>query len=165
MFKRVLFFFTFSLLLLGTAQAQKFLAIDKYGTKRERLMEGEGVYFKLKGDKTLFYDHIKFLGDTSLVMEKSNTPIPISQFEEFRFKRGWVQVLRTGTLFMGGGFLLAAAIEPAVSNSRYDAKEAVIIGASFVVVNQGLRFLKWRKYKVGTERARVQILDTTIKKE
>lgn len=146
------------------AIAQKYLAIDSYGTKRLKLEVGDDIHFKIKGDKTLFYDKIKMLNDSSVVMEKSDTAIPLHEFEEFRFKRKGVNLARAGALFLGAGYLFAAAIHPAVSNPEYDQKEATIIGSSFIAANIILRFFKWKKYNVAGERSRVQILETTIQK-
>ncbi|GAA4823051.1 hypothetical protein [Algivirga pacifica] len=146
---------------LQGALAQTFLAIDRYDAKRIKLYEGDQLWFKVKDDNFLHEDEILALKDSSVVMSKSGAEIPLTAFEEIRFKRKGIEIARIGTLGLGLGFLLSAAIEPAVSNNEYDAGEHAAIGAGFIAANLILRFFKWKKYPIEKEKARVQILDTT----
>jgi len=138
------------------------LVIDRYGLKREKLMEGDKIKFKQKLNPSIFTDYVALLKDTSLVISTNALEIPLGEFETFYFQRGGATFLQYSGSFVGGGFLFASAVHPLVSEAQYDQRESFIIGASFMVLAQSMRFFKWKKYKMNG-RGRVRILDTTFK--
>lgn len=144
--------------------AQKFLVLDRYGLNRERLVEGDKIRFKQKLNPAIFNDYVALLKDTSLVISTSELEIPLSEFETVYFQRGVPTFLQYSGAFVGGGFLFASAVYPLVSDAQYDQRESFIIGASFAVLSQSMRFFKWKKFKFN-RKARIRIINTTYKKE
>lgn len=160
--KKILILLLPLLLVSAASFGQKFLAIDKYKAKRIRLQVGDEVRYKLKGNKTVFKDQIKSLNDSTVTMVNADTNIPLSLFDEFRFNRNAMDVLSGGTAVLGVGFLLSGAIHPLVGDPTYSQEEAFVMGGSFAAISGIFRLLRWNKYKVGTDKARVQILDTSF---
>ncbi len=159
---RVYAIFLLFLLIAPSVIAQKFLVIDRYGLKQERLQVGDKIKFKQVGNPAVFTDYIVFLKDTTLIIATDNFEIPLNDFETFYFQRGVPTFLQYSGMFVGGGFLFASAVYPLVSDAQYDQRESFIIGASFLVMSQAVRFFKWKKYRMN-RRARVRIIDTTFR--
>ena len=157
-------FLAFTLLILSQALfAQKFLVLDKYGTKRTKLIEGDQIYFKQLNNKALFRDYIGTLKDTSLILQSTQFEMPLNEFDSFYFRRDGLMYLSYSTHIMTGGFLFAAAMHPLISNAQYDAKESAIIGVSFFAFGQILKLFKWNKFRIN-KNGRVRIIDTTFRK-
>ncbi len=146
----------------GKAIAQKYLIVDKYGTKRIKLKEGDAIRFRQKNNPTWYKDVILELKDTSLVLQDAAMEIPVSDFSELRFPSTGSLLLMGSTGFMATGFLVSAAVHPLVKDAQYDQKESAIIGASFLGAGLIGSIFRWNKYKIG-KRARVRIVDTTFK--
>ncbi len=142
--------------------AQKFLAIDRYSTKRKRLQVGDPLRFRQVGNPAIYNDYIALLKDTTLILSSNGFEFPLRDFETIYFQRLAPTFLQYSGGFIAAGFLFAAAVHPLVSNAQYDRRESLVIGASFLTISQGVRFFKWNKYHT-TRRARVRIIDTTFK--
>ena len=140
---------------------QKYLVLDKYSPNRLYLAEGSPIRFRLKEDKNIYNDYIEELNvkDSAIYLAGAKIYIPVKEFACFYFDRKWVNFSRAGTGLLGGGFLFSAAIYPLMgNNANYEPKEQAMIGGSFLVIGQGLRFFKVRKFKINNN-SRVRIMD------
>jgi hypothetical protein len=141
--------------------AQKFLVLDRFGKSRIRLAEGDLVAFKQKGNKVMYRDVIRELGDSTVMFGSQVQPFKLSEFDSFHFRRTGITFVRGGTTFIGSGFLFAALVEPLIGDSRYDRRESAIIGATFLGGSQLLRLFEKKTFRVN-DRSRVRIIDTTV---
>lgn len=141
---------------------QKYIVLDKYSPKRIYITEGEAIRFSLKGDKAIFNDYIEILNETDSTIFLSGAKINIQmrEFSTFYFDRAWVKPVQSGLGFIGGGFLLSAAVYPLMgNNANYDPKEQAIIGASALVIGQAIRLFKVRKFNIKPKHSRARILN------
>lgn len=152
------FFLFFSLFFLSrTLSAQKFLVLDRYGTKRLKLREGDKIRFKQKMNNVIFNDHIALLKDTSLHIATSHLEIPLSDFHRLYFRRNIPHYIQKSTLYMGVGFLFSGLISFGVRR-----EDGILAGTGFLLISQSMHFFKWRKYNFN-RRARIRIIDTTFR--
>ena len=141
---------------------QKVLVLDRYGTKRIKLIEGDRIWFSLKKDSKVRYkDYIAQLNDSTITLANRKTKIKLSEISALYFTNGIMTWLNAGSYFVGGGFLISAAVHPLVGDAQYDQTEAAIIGASFIAISQITRFLKRKKYKINSN-TRIRILDLSF---
>lgn len=155
----------FSLLFIITTPlfAQKFLAVDNYGRNRRKIYEGQRIIFKMKGEKTVYKDELYALKDSSIYLYKSGTEIPLSEIEVIKFPRAFPRVLFGGFALIGTGFLISGAVQPAVGDAQYKAKDHFIQGAAFWALALAMRPFFWKNYKL-EKNSQAQVLDVTIKK-
>ena len=144
--------------------SQKFLLLDNYGKNRIKLYKGAKIQFTLKNNKVKYHDYIAVLKDSSLVLGATGQEVMLEDFKQFRFSREWVQFLNGGTTVIASGFLFAAAIEPAIVDARYDAKESAMIGTSFFFIGQFARLFSWKKFNIKKGKRRIRVIDTTFLK-
>jgi hypothetical protein len=140
---------------------QKYLVLDKYSLNRIYLAEGDAIRFRLKGEKTIFNDHIEELNDkdSTIFLAGAKIGIPTQEFAQFYFDRKWLNFMRAGLGFIGGGFLFSAAVHPLIGqNANYEPKEQAIIGASALVLGQTTRFFRTKRFKIN-KNSRIRILD------
>ncbi|WP_448520027.1 hypothetical protein [Rhodoflexus sp.] len=147
---------------LGTVSG-KFIMLDRYGTKRIRLPEGSEIYFKLNGDKRKTRDYIGEIWekDTAIYLVQSKQAVPLQDFESFYFPRNHISSLSGKAVFVGSGFLFAAAVADLIPNRFYDQRESAIIGGSFLVLSQSIKVFKWKRFKVKPSRSRARIINTS----
>ncbi|WP_044207143.1 hypothetical protein [Flammeovirga sp. OC4] len=159
--KTILLFFLF----LTTAPlfAQKFLAVDNYGRNRKKIYEGDRIIFKIKGEKAVYKDELYALKDSSFVLYKSGTEIPLSEVEVIKFPRAYPRVLFGGFGLIGTGFLVSSAVHPVVGNAQYDQRQHFFQGAAFWALAFAMRPFFWKNYKLG-KNGQAQVLDVTIRK-
>lgn len=141
---------------------QKYIVLDRYSPKRIYITEGQAIRFSLKGDKAIFNDHIETLNeiDSTIFLAGAKINVHTREFSTFYFDRTWVRPMQAGLGFIGGGFLLSAAVHPLMgNNANYDPKEQAIIGASALAIGQVIRIFKVRKFKIKTNRSRARILN------
>ncbi|NLR92245.1 MULTISPECIES: hypothetical protein [Flammeovirga] len=157
--------FIFFLLLFGTCSplfAQKFLAVDNYGRNRKKIYEGDQIIFKMKGEKAVYRDELYALKDSSFILYKSGTEIPLSEVEVIKFPRVFPRVLFGGFGFIGTGFLVSGAVQRDSENSH--SKDIQLIqGAVFWAAAAATRPFWWKNYKLGRN-SQAQVLDITIRK-
>ena len=167
-------FFTKALLFLiitlsvQQAYSQKYLVLDRYGKKRIKLYPGDELWFKQKENKTFFHDYILSLTDSSVYLGSVGYELPLDEFAIFYFPNTGVRALEAGAQSLAGGFLIAAAVEPLVSNAFYDAQESALIGSSALGASLISRLFRWKKFRV-TKNSRVRVLgnhylNTSIRK-
>ncbi len=161
------FFFLLFLLSNRTIQAQerlspqKYLVLDKYSLHRIYLAQGTAIRFRLKGEKTIYNDHIEELNDkdSTIFLAGAKIGIPLKEFAQFYFDRRWLNFSRAGLGFMGGGFLASAAVHPLMgANANYDPREQAIIGASALTLGQITKIFRTKKFRIG-KNSRIRILD------
>lgn len=140
---------------------QKYLVLDKYSLKRIYISEGDAIRFSLKGDKTIFNDHIAELNevDSTVFLEGAKIIIPIKEFSNFYFPRPWTNFSRAGLGFIGGGFLISAAIYPLMGNNvNYEPKEQFVIGTTALVLGQITRLFKVKKFRLNRN-SRIRVMN------
>jgi len=141
---------------------QKYIVLDRYNLKRIYIKEGDAIRFSLKGDKAIFNDYIDKLNevDSTIFLAGAKINVPLKEFSSFYFSRSWANPMSTGLGFIGGGFLLSAAVYPLMGNNvNYDPKEQAIIGASALTLGQIVRFFRVKKFRVKANRSRLRILN------
>ncbi len=129
-------------------QAQDYLVLDRYGTKRIRIPLGSEVTFKLKGDKRKHTSRLVQLTDSLVVMGNYDIYLKLDDFDSFYFHRNQWRTLRYGTLIPAAGFLIGAAVHPTVDNPQYDAGDSALIGLGFIALGQSFRLLEWKRFKI-----------------
>jgi hypothetical protein len=151
---------------LGTISG-KYLMLDRYGTKRIRLPEGSEIYFKLAGEKRKTRDYIGEIWekDTAIYLVQSKQAIPLRDFQSFYFPRRQVTMVSNQSIFVGCGFLFAAAVADLIPTRLYDQRESAIIGGSFLVFSQSIKVFKWKKFQIKSGRSRARIIDTSWRNE
>jgi hypothetical protein len=147
---------------LGTISG-KYIMLDRYGAKRIRLREGSEIYFKLNGDKRKTRDYIGEIWekDTAIYLLQSKQAVPLRHFESFYFPRKHIPILSSQAVFVGCGFLFAAAVADLIPTRMYDQRESAVIGGSFLVFAQSVKVFKWKKFKVKPGKSRVRIINTS----
>ena len=140
-------------------QAQKYLVLDRYGTKKIRIYPGEEVVFKLKGQKKKQTALLTQLQDSTVVLA-GDVYLKLSDFDTFYFDRPRLRALRGNSWVLIGGFMIAAAVEPLVSNPFYDRKQSALISLGILAVAQSTRLYQWKKFKLN-RRSRAWIGDTS----
>lgn len=159
MLLRVYLFLFFAASLTVELQAQKYLVLDRYGTKKIRIYPGEEVVFKLKGQKKKQRAKLTQLQD-SVVVLAGDVYLKLDDFDSFYFDRSGLRVLRGSSWLLVGGFMIAAAVEPLVSEPFYDRTESVVIGLGILAVAQSTRLYQWKRFKLN-RRSRIWIGDTS----
>lgn len=151
------------LCLFQPIMAQKVLIIDRYGTNRIKLVEGDEIWFSLKkdGNKFRYKDIIERLGDSTVYLANRETTIKLSEISALYFTRGGMVFFTTSSYFVGGGFLMSSAVHPLITDAQYDQKESAIIGVSFLALGQLARLFRRRRYKIN-DNTRVRILDLSF---
>lgn len=145
------------------APNQKFLVLDRYTTKRIKLYEGDFIWFKLKNDDFRMKDYIKELKDSTLVLAKRNKEIRLTEIESFYFTRSGWQLASRGLGYIGGGFLLSAAVYPLMGNPQYDQRESAITGLTALAISQFAKLFHRKRYQV-TDNTRVRIIEIRFDK-
>ncbi|MBB6461300.1 hypothetical protein [Flammeovirga kamogawensis] len=161
----------FILLLFSTSAplfAQKFIAVDNFGRNRKKIYEGDQIIFKMKDEKTVYKDNVYALKDSSFILYKSGTEIPLSEVETIKFARVFPRVLFGGFGFIGTGFLVSGAVQrgqlDSNGNSNIKHKDAQLVqGAVFWALAIAMRPFFWKNYKLG-KNSQAQVLDLTIRK-
>jgi hypothetical protein len=140
------------------------LVLDYYGAKRVRLPAGTEIHYRLKGDRNLYRDYIGefWEADSAILLVQARTLVKLHEFEAFYFRRKWVRAGSAGLGFIGGGFSLAALTAPLFPVRYYDPAESAIIGGSSLVVSQGIKLFRWKKFKIRPGKSRVRILNTSF---
>lgn len=135
--------------------------LDRYGLKRIRLPEGSEIYFKLAGEKSKIRDYIGEIWekDTAIYLLQSKQAVPLNQFQVFYFPRRHIPMLAKQAVFVGCGFLLAAAVADLIPTRFYDQRESAIIGGSFLAISQPMKLFKWKTFKIKPGKSRVRIMN------
>jgi hypothetical protein len=139
--------------------AQKFLILDSYGFRRTKLYVGNDIIFRTQDTPARYQGTIIGLLDSAIYVTGFSDSIPLKQIHTFYFKRNFVVALRAGMNLFTVGFMGAGLIQPLTNSPYYDAKQSIIIGISAFAISQGLRLLKWKKFRLKPNRRRARILD------
>ena len=134
--------------LLGTLNAQQYLVLDRYGTKRIRIPVGSEVVYRLKEDDRIYRNYITQLTDSIVIMGNRDVYLKLDEFDSFYFDRPLWTRLRQGTMVMGLGFLASAAVHPLVDDPFYDQQESATLGLSIIGIGQSFRLLERRRFKI-----------------
>jgi hypothetical protein len=164
-----LIFWTGAICLAPAVVAQRVLprvhlVLDQYGAKRIRLPAGTEIHYRLKGDRNLYRDYIGefWEADSAILLVQARTLIKLNEFEAFYFRRNWVRAGSAGLGFIGGGFTLAAISAPLFPVRFYDPAESAVLGGSALLLSQGIKLFRWKKFKVRPGKSRVRILNTSF---
>lgn len=152
----ILFFITAPLF------AQKFLAVDNYGRNRRKIYEGQRIIFKMKDEKTVYKDELYALRDSSIILYKSNTEIPLSEIEVIKFPRPLPRLFFGGFGFIGTGFLVSGAVNRG-EETRKSKDMQLVQGAAFWALAIAMRPFFWKNYKL-EKNSQAQVIDVTIRK-
>lgn len=147
---------------LGTVSG-KYIMLDRYGAKRIRLPEESEIYFKLVGEKRKTRDYIGEIWekDTAVYLVQSKQAIPLRDFQSFHFPRKHIPMLSNQAVFVGCGFLFAAAVADLIPTRMYDQRESAIIGGAFLAISQPMKLFKWKNFRIKPGKSRARIIDTT----
>ncbi len=137
-----------NLLGLAEAQAQDYLVLDRYGTKRIRIPVGSEIQFKLKGDKRLYSNYLTQLVDSVVILGNHDIYLKLEDFDSFWFPRKHWRSLRYATMIPAAGFLLGAAVHPLVEEPFYDPGESALTGLAILGLGQSFRLLEWKRFKI-----------------
>lgn len=145
------------------AVSGKYIMLDRYGLKRIRLPEGTEIYFKLQGDKRKTRDYIGEIWekDTAIYLVQSKQAVPLHEFRSFHFPRRHVSMISNQAIFVGCGFLFAAAVADLIPARLYDQRESAIIGGSFLVFSQSVKVFKWKNFKIKPGKSRARIMNNS----
>ena len=136
-------------------KGQKYLVLDRYGTKKIRIYPGEQVVFKLRDQGIKQQAVITKLGDSTIVLA-GDVYLSLNEFDTFYFDRPRLRGLRNSSWVLVAGFLIAAAVEPLVEEAFYDPGESVMIALGITAVAQSTRLYQWKKFKLN-KRSRIWI--------
>ena len=159
----VLFFAFFFVLPAGSASAQKYLVLDKYGIKRIKIKEGEGLMFRHKESGKIYRDRILQLGDSTLRLEKLDYEIKLSEIDRVYFERGATRALSSGFAVLGTGFLLSSGIGKLTDAQGYSPEEHLWLGLGFMALSRAVLLFRFRKFRIN-KNGRIRILDLTFGK-
>lgn len=148
---------------LGAISGKKYLMLDRYGLKRIRLPEGSEIYFKLVGEKRKTRDYIGEIWekDTAVYLVQSKQAVGLNEFRSFHFPRNHIPMLSRQAVFVGSGFLFAAAVADLIPARIYDRGESALIGASFLAISQPIKLFRWKNFKIKPGKSRVRIMNTS----
>ena len=134
--------------LMGSATAQQYLVLDRYGTKRIRIPVGSEIVYRLKGDDRIYRNFITQLTDSIVIMGNRDVYLKLNEFDSFYFDRPFWTRLRQGTTVMGLGFLAGAAVHPLVDDPFYDQQGSATLGLTIIGIGQTLRMLERKRFKI-----------------
>ena len=140
-----------TLLLFGLyeeANAQQYLVLDRYGTKRIRLPLGSEVTYSLKGDDRIYRNYITQLTDSIVIMGNNDVYLKLDEFDSFYFDRALWTRLRQGTTVIAAGFFVSAAVHPLVDDPFYDQSESAVIGLFALGIGQSFRLLERKRFRL-----------------
>ncbi|WP_281612842.1 hypothetical protein [Flammeovirga sp. SubArs3] len=142
--------------------AQKFIAVDNYGRNRRKIYAGDQIVFKMKGTEAVYHDEVHAVLDSSFILLKSMTQIPIKEIEVIKFHRPFPKLIAGGTALIGAGFLLSGATSRD-SENHYAKDVALLQSGAFFLISAATIPFWWKRYRIG-KNAQVQVLDVTIQK-
>jgi hypothetical protein len=134
------------------------VVVEKLGGKRLRLVEGDELHFKLKGQTALYNDIITGFRD-SVIFISSGIKINTRDISTvYKRRKSWTAI-RIGMQTVGAGFIIFPSLAYFTSKNKYSPKESIIIGASMIGLSQFLRLIpKWKKFKMD-KNSRIWIYD------
>ncbi|AZQ64974.1 hypothetical protein EI427_22395 [Flammeovirga pectinis] len=162
MFFRIVFFLVCIFAVENDLLAQKCIVVDNFGRNRKKLYVGDPISFKMKGSHKVFHDEIHAITDSSFVIFKYKTTIPLKEVTVVQFGRTVPKAIGSGFAIIGCGFLFLGAIGRNSENT-YPKNIALIQGGSFLLLSLlGVPFYN-KNYKID-KNSQIQILDLTIRK-
>jgi hypothetical protein len=138
--------------------AQNVLTADKFGTNRKKWYAGDRLTYRLKTADVRFSERVLQIGDSVIFTE--SIKFDIKELDKIYFRRRYSDFMVYNGAVVGCGFLFAALVAPLVSNKRYDERESLVIGSSFLFISQSFRVFRWKKYP-NDARSRIRILNLT----
>jgi hypothetical protein len=133
---------------LDAIAQSRYVVVERFGGKRLRLVEGDELHFKLKGQSALYNDVITGFRD-SLIFISSGIRINTKDISSvYKLRKSW-KAIRIGMQTVGAGFIIFPSLAYFTSRNKYSPKESIIIGSSMIALSQFLRFIpRWKKYKM-----------------
>lgn len=134
--------------LIAESNGQQYLVLDRYGSKRIRIPIGSEVVYRLKGDDRIYRNYITELTDSIVIMGNRDVYLKLNEFDSFYFDRPMWTRLRQGTMVIGTGFLVSAAVHPLVDDPFYDQSSSAMIGLVSIGIGQSFRLFERKRFKL-----------------
>lgn len=162
---RIITFIMFLWVIAFTANAQKVLQIEKYGSpKTKKIYIGERINYKLKNDAGWYSGVIEDLLVEKKLIALNDRYVSIDSIEAFRRPVGWSKGVRTSLYTFGAawsGSALIGTLTDENPNTNYRWSDAIVTTTSWLVGWITPKIFKNKITKFGKKR-RLRMLDLTL---
>jgi hypothetical protein len=150
------FLFGYSLSLQAQLPQENTLKIDNYNGNRRYLRVGDEMRFRQKNNPYLYNATLLKIDSSSVVFDRFNTPIPLTDFDKVYFYRPYTMIFKNGFALLSVGFL-TSFVNSAFKKDKPQMLDFGVITSTFALGSFTMHKIRYKRYNLN-KKARMTVI-------